>query len=212
MNDTSISSFVLKMKKPIFPFGRIYPGSLMRTVNGRFTLRQHHFSLVRAIDIFGFHHHLPTGSHSACRCKNVIFFVTFVKFRPFDSRVISMSVVNGATWCDGFRSFRIHFKYCQNALNSGTTSRIGMRHIRPTVLIPKRTRVNQPFAGLYHHGFRPFSGRIFGFHHVNPEIRVTPIDVKFIVMKTDGRRPNSVAMLNGRKYVLRFEPFDSMTN
>ena len=109
-------------------------------------------------------------------------------------------------FADDFGSFRIHFAYRDDTVESCTASGPRMNQIDLPVFIPQRRRVYHAFSGLYQYRFIPFTLRVFGLHHKNAEIRISPINIELTVMVTYGRSPHALSML---RLVIEFFRFDS---
>ena len=87
---TSISPLILEMQEPRFTGRSIYPSSLMRTVDIRFSLCHDNPGLVRSVYIFRTHHQLPSGNNSACRCKQIIKAITLIELCSFNSMIYTV--------------------------------------------------------------------------------------------------------------------------
>ncbi|OPZ95266.1 MAG: hypothetical protein BWY72_02192 [Bacteroidetes bacterium ADurb.Bin416] len=96
----------LEMEKPIFTLGRLHPGTLMGTIQRRFTLFHHPSSLIRSIDRTGTHHHLPTFLNTTGWKKDVVIPVVFMKFGAFTGVVAIVAVKHEHIFPDGLGGIR----------------------------------------------------------------------------------------------------------
>ena len=87
MHDTTVSAYILKVEKPVFAGRSIYPGTLMRAVDGRVALCEYGFPFVRAVDVLGTQYDLPACRYAACRMEDIVIVVSLVHFRAFASLV-----------------------------------------------------------------------------------------------------------------------------
>ena len=126
--------------------------------------------------------------------KDIVIVISLIHFGTFASLVCLVSVKydTGRSGC--FRCLCIQFADCDYTFQSGTTSCVCMYHIYFSVLIPKRASVDNPFSRLYKNRLTPRTFRIFCFHHESPLVRVSPKDIKFTVVVTNGRSPYTVTV------------------
>src|SRR5690606_34483526 len=82
----------------------------------------------------------------------------------------------------------------QHVADTGAALGPAVNQVELTVVRPKRTRIDQSFAGHDHDRFAPRSGGIFGGDEMQSEIGVGVIDPKPSVMMTYRRRPYTAAM------------------
>ena len=196
MNHTSVSTFILKMDEPRFSSVGVYPATLMRPVDTRLSLCHYDLRFVRAVNVLRAKYQLPTSCYSTCRSKNIVVSVAFVKFRSFYRMVLSIiSVKDHHRIGNYFCSLCIQFANNENTIHSATASGISMYQIYFSVFVPQRSGINHTFPSFHQYRLAPFSFRIFSFNHIDSIIRIPPVNIKFSVMKTNGRCPYAFAML-----------------
>ena len=96
VNKATISAYILKVEEPVFSGRSVYPSSLVRSIDGRITLRQYSSPFIRTIHIFRTEYYLPTGWHTACRMEDIIIAVPFIKLRAFTRLVCFVTVEDNA--------------------------------------------------------------------------------------------------------------------
>ena len=173
----------------------MHPSPLMRTVDIRFPLPQHFFSVVRSVRAFAAHRQLEARRHPSCRAHDPIPPITLIEFRAFACtvfRTIAVEHDDGLSDCLS----PIGRKFTHRQHGGETRAAVGppVDKVAPSVVIPKRCSVDIAFTTDDTDGFLPFPLRVLCFHHIHAEVRVTPIDVIPSVMIADRRRPHPVAV------------------
>ncbi|MNL74190.1 hypothetical protein D3C87_1997810 [compost metagenome] len=62
-------------------------------------------------------------------------------------------------------------------------------------VVPKRARVDQPFAAFHEYRFAPWPSGIFCFNYINTKIRVGIVNVEFAFVEAYCGCPHAVSML-----------------
>mgnify|MGYP006948318377 CR=1 FL=1 len=171
---------ILKMYKPVFTIFCMYPSTLMRSIHRGFSAFQYTFPFIWTIRRFTAHSQLPASSYTTGRTKNPIPAVTLIKLRPFGSNIACSITIEYNTWLTyGACAISRQFTYSKHTIKTYTTVSPSIDKITTTILIPQRSRIDIPETFNHHHRFFPFTCRIFGFHHKNTPIGISPIDIEF---------------------------------
>src|SRR5574344_780701 len=115
MYNSAVSSFILKVHKPVFSLCCMNPATLMRPVYVAFSLFHHYFTFIRTIWRLRPHGKLETCWYTTCRTHNPIPSVALVGLWTFASTVlISVAIKHdhGFPYC--MCSICRKFSYRQN--------------------------------------------------------------------------------------------------
>ena len=122
----------LEVVEPPFPLGRVDQGTLMRAVHFGRTHFQYALLFVRAVDVFGAHHGLPSCADTAFRDADIVISVFFEQFRAFCHRTL------------------VHFPslieqclaVCAHLMDDdGASAQLAPSDVGLPVLVPQRARV-----------------------------------------------------------------------
>ncbi len=121
--------------------------------------------------------------------KNIIVSIPFIEFRAFYRMILSVVTIEYHYRIQKRLPFLLHSilksqEYC--------SPHYGFRHRYISdilsVFIPQGSSINHPFSGFHQYGVTPFAFRVFRLYHVNPIVRIAPVDINSPLWKRD-RRP-----------------------
>ena len=182
------------MQEPVLARGGVHPAALVRAVDRRFPLRQHHFPLVGAVDVFRPQRQLPAARHAAGGGEDVVVAVALVELGALDGGVLRVPVEHQRTIVQQAGSIRIHAAYQQRASHGRTAGGEGVHEVGLAVVVPERTGIDPALSAFDQQRRAPGTGGGFGLHHVDAEIGIGIEDVDFAVVAADGGRPGAVAV------------------
>ena len=202
MGDAPVQPAALEVDEPVAAIRRRHPRALMRPVDAAVPLPQDDSVLVLAVNPPTAQHRLPARRHAARGSKDVVPAIPLVDLRAFNRRVICRAVEQEFVLADGVRAVRAHREDTDSALEPDAAVRVGVDDVRPTVVVPERAGVNQPFARPHELRRVPLPAGIRRAHHVDALVRHPVIDVEKTIVPADGGRPHAARVAGD--FVARF--------
>src|SRR5690606_25614151 len=126
----------------------------------------------------------PRGD-TACRSEDVIVPVPLIKLWALNRWVQLMTVIDNHTLIQGFGCLGVHPLDGEDALDTCAASGIGVNQVRPAILVPEWTYIDDSFGGLHQYRFFPRACGIFGLDAVNAEIRIPVENIELTLMVSD---------------------------
>ena len=96
---------------------------------------------------------------------------------------------------DGTCSVSSEFTNTQHGVEATARGCPAINEIATAIIVPQRAGVYHTFARDHTNGLTPFSCWVFGLDHEDAQVWVAPIDEETVVMMTDSRCPDALAML-----------------
>ena len=196
MHHSSIGSFILEMKEPVFAILGMHPSSLMRAIDSCFPLRQNNLMLVRSIGRLASHSQLETCRHTTGRTHDPIPAIALIELRSLTSTILcTITIKDNDRLPDGSCSVSRQLPYSQHTGKLGPRIGPAIHEIAPPVIIPKRCRIDIPLSPDDTNRILPFTGRVFGLYHIHAIVRIAPIDIVLTIVVSDRWCPDAVTML-----------------
>ena len=107
-----------------------------------------------------------------------------------------MPVEHHTRWPEKFCTIRRHGGHEHYALEPSARTSGCMAEVGLSIIIPQRTGIYKSPASIYPHRSLPFSKRVLSFHHKDPPVGVSAIDVEPSVVIADCRSPYAVSVLD----------------
>ena len=197
---------ILEVEEPVAPIGRGHPGTLVRPVDRRGSLREHVPRRVWAVHIARAEHRLPARGDPAGGREDVVPAVALVELRPLD-RVPAVdvgAVDHVAGGPRGAAQRGIDGSERQHVLPPRARSRPAEHEVGTAVVIPQRAGVDEPEPGEQEVRRGPGPGRIGRGDDEDALVGVGIDDVERAVVVPDRRRPHAAAVAGQAEPVARF--------
>src|SRR5438132_9153578 len=145
------------MQKPPVAIRRVNQRALVRAVDGRAALGEHDLFLVRTVDAARAKDNLPAHRDAARWRGDVVKAVALVQLRAFERRQLFIDFSHYSPTAGYFRGVGSHRTNVKLVSNPSARAGIGIGQVSLTIVIPKRTRVDESFAAEKQMRLRPFA-------------------------------------------------------
>ena len=153
MDYATVGILVLEVQEPVLAVFRVYPTALMRAVDGRLPLSQHHLVLVGAVGTTRAHGQLEARGHAARRTKNPVPTVALIELRAFAGAVLgAVAVEHDDRLADGAGA--VGRKLAHGKYGGKARTRVGpaVDQVAAAVIVPKGRGVDIALTGNHADG------------------------------------------------------------
>ena len=195
MNDTSISTFILEMQKPVFTLAGVDPSALMRPVDIGVALSHDGFALVWSVGTLGTHGELPSGSHAASGTHYPIVTVVLIELRTFGGMVFVVAVEDNDGLANGASAIGTEFPHGEHAFELSSAAGPSVDKIASSVVVPQWSGVDHSFSLDHAYWCVPSASGILGFYHEHTTVRIAPVDIIITIVISYAWSPDTTAVL-----------------